>query len=67
MFPLVSVPVLSLQSMSMLPKFWIAERCLTITFLRAIARAPLESVTETIIGKNSGVKPTASATAKSSD
>ena len=29
--PAVSVPVLSLHRMSMLPKFWIADRCLTIT------------------------------------
>ncbi len=31
----VSVPVLSLHRTSMLPKFWIAGRCLTITLLRA--------------------------------
>ena len=67
MLPLVSVPVLSLHSTSMLPKFWIAERCLTITFFRAMARAPLERVTETIMGRNSGVRPTANATANKSD
>ncbi len=51
----------------MLPKFWIAARCLTITFCRAMRTAPCASVTVVIIGRNSGVSPTASATAKSSD
>ena len=51
----------------MLPKFWIAARCLTITFCRAIRTAPCASVTAVIIGRNSGVSPTASATANSSD
>ena len=58
---------MSLQRMSMLPKFSIASRCLTITFWRAMWAAPRESVTALIIGRNSGVRPTASATAKSSD
>ena len=49
------------------PKFWIASRCLTITFWRAMRTAPRASVTDVIIGRNSGVRPTASATAKSSD
>src|SRR5438128_9097186 len=40
MSPLVSVPVLSLQRTSMLPKFSIASRCLTITFWRAMCAAP---------------------------
>ena len=65
--PAVSVPVLSLHRMSMLPRFWIAERCFTITFSRAIWIAPCASVTVVIIGRNSGVRPTASATEKSSD
>ena len=43
------------------------ERCLTMTFLRAMATAPLESVTDVIMGRNSGVRPTASATANSRD
>src|SRR3974390_1088927 len=66
-FPLVIVPVLSLQRTSILPKFCIAERCFTITFLRAIARAPLESVTEVNNGRNCGIRPTAKAIAKRSD
>ena len=65
--PVVSVPVLSVQSTSMLPKFWIAARCLTMTFLRAMRTAPVERVTVVIIGRNSGVSPTARATAKSRD
>ncbi len=38
-----------------------------MTPLRDIARAPLERVMETIIGKSSGVSPTARATEKRSD
>ena len=39
-----------------------------MTFWRAMRdRAPRQSVTVVIIGRNSGVRPTASATAKSSD
>src|SRR5437660_7407443 len=59
--------VLSLQRTSMLPKFSIASRCLTITFWRAMCAAPRERVTALIMGRNSGVRPTASATAKRSD
>ena len=51
----------------MLPKFWMAGRCLTITWSRAIRSAPCVSVTELIIGRNSGVRPTPSATAKIRD
>ena len=51
----------------MLPKFWIAGRCLTMTLSRAIRTAPCASVTDVIIGRNSGVRPTARATANSSD
>ena len=51
----------------MLPRFWMDGRCLTITFERAIRTAPAARVTVLIIGRNSGVRPTASATAKSSD
>ena len=67
MTPGVSVPVLSLHRMSMLPKFWMAGRCLTMTCSRAMRSAPCVSVTEVIIGRNSGVSPTPSATANSSD
>ena len=61
---MVSVPVLSVQSTSMAPRFWIASRCLTMTCLRLIATAPLDRHTVTIIGSISGVRPTATATAK---
>ena len=37
--------VLSLQRMSMLPKLWIAEMFLTITFARAMRTTPRERVT----------------------
>ena len=37
---------------------------LTITFLRLIASAPFDRQTVTIIGSISGVRPTATATAK---
>ena len=67
MTPAVSVPVLSLQSTSMLPKFWIAGRCFTMTCSRAMRSAPRVSVIDAIIGRNSGVSPTPRATANSSD
>ena len=51
----------------MLPKFWMAARFFTITLDLAILTAPLARVTVVIMGRNSGVRPTASATAKSSD
>src|SRR5271155_1339574 len=41
-----------------------ALRRLTITFLRLIASAPFERQTETIMGSISGVRPTATASAK---
>ena len=65
--PSVRVPVLSVHKTSMLPKFSKASRRRTITPSLAMARAPAESVTVTIAGSNSGVMPTASATAKSND
>ena len=55
----VSVPVLSVHSTSIAPKFWIASSRLTMTFLRDITTAPLASVEVTIIGSISGVSPTA--------
>ena len=59
MTPVVSVPVLSLQRMSMLPKFWIAGRCLTMTWSRAIRSAPCVSVTDAIIGRKLRREPDA--------
>ena len=59
----VSVPVLSVQSTSIAPKFWIASRRLTMTFLRDSRTAPLASVEVTIIGSISGVSPTATESA----
>ena len=61
---MVSVPVLSVQSTSMAPKFWMELRRLTMTFFRDMARAPLDRQTETIIGSISGVSPTATASEK---
>ena len=55
----VSVPVLSVHSTSIAPKFWIASSRLTMTFRRASSTAPLASVEVTIIGSISGVRPTA--------
>ena len=56
---MVRVPVLSVQRTSMAPKFWMEFRRLTMTFLRAMAIAPLERQTEMIMGSISGVRPTA--------
>ena len=61
---IVSVPVLSVQSTSIAPRFWMALSRLTMTFFLPIATAPLERQTVTIIGSISGVRPTATATAK---
>ena len=55
----VSVPVLSVQRMSIAPRFWIELSRLTMTFFFDIAMAPLERFTVTIIGSISGVSPTA--------
>lgn len=51
----------------MQPRPSIAARCFTMTFRRAMRSAPRASVTVMIIGMNSGVSPTASATPNSSD
>ena len=48
----------------MAPKFWMELRRLTMTFLRAINKAPLDRQTETIMGSISGVNPTATDNAK---
>ena len=61
---IVSVPVLSVQSTSIAPKFWMELSFLTMTFFFDIASAPLDRQTETIIGSISGVRPTATAIAK---
>ena len=61
---IVSVPVLSVQSTSIAPRFWMALSRLTMTFFLPIATAPLDRQTVTIIGSISGVRPTATATAK---
>ena len=55
----VSVPVLSVHSTSIAPKFWMASSRLTMTFLRDMATAPLARLAVTIIGSISGVRPTA--------
>ncbi len=63
----VNVPVLSVHSMSMAPRSWIAERRFTITRRFESCRADRASVTVTIIGSSSGVSPTANATANMTD
>ena len=63
----VSVPVLSVQSTSIEPRSWIALWRLTIICRRAMRSAPRASVTDTIIGSSSGVRPTASAIANRKD
>ena len=55
--PSVSVPVLSVQSTSMLPRFSIALRRRTITPRRAISAAPRARVTLRIAGSSSGLRP----------
>ena len=63
----MSVPVLSVHSTSMLPKFSMEFRRRTITPRLAICCAPWESVMLMMAGRSSGVRPTASASAKSSE
>src|ERR1700709_396661 len=63
-FPAVNVPVLSEQSIFMLPKLGIEDNFFTITFFRAILFAPVARFTEIITGNNCGVNPTASANEK---
>ena len=60
----VSVPVLSVHSTSIAPKFCTEFRRLTTTLRRAIATAPRARFALTIIGSISGVRPTATASAK---
>ena len=51
----------------MAPRSWIEARRLTITLRAAMRSAPRDRVTVVIIGRSSGVRPTASATENSSD
>ena len=55
----VRVPVLSVHSTSIAPKFWMDWSRLTTTFFLAMVRAPFARFTVTIIGSISGVRPTA--------
>src|SRR5580693_9120414 len=61
---MVSVTVLSVHRKFMAPKLWMEFSFLTMTFFLAMASAPLERQTETIMGSISGVRPTAMASAK---
>ena len=61
--PSVSVPVLSEQSTSMLPKFSMAVSRFTITLRAAMSLAPLARFTLMIAGSSCGVSPTARASA----
>ena len=58
------MPVLSVHSTSIAPRFWIASSRFTITCFLPIATAPFARHTATIIGSISGVRPTATASAK---
>ena len=62
--PSVSVPVLSEQRTSMLPKFSIEARRFTITLPLAIILAPCARLILIMAGKSCGVSPTASASEK---
>ncbi len=64
--PSVSVPVLSVNSTSMLPRSSIVTSRFTSTRLRASRREPLERLTETIAGSSCGVMPIAIASENSS-
>ncbi len=57
---------MSVHNTSMAPKFCIASRRLTTTFLRDSSTAPLARVVVTIQGSISGVSPTATDSANSS-
>ena len=61
--PRVSVPVLSVQRMSIPPRFSMASSRRTITPLRPCGARRAKRVTLMIAGSNSGESPTASATA----
>jgi hypothetical protein len=63
----VRVPVLSVQRISIAPKFWMALSRLTMALRRAITTAPLARLAVTTIGSISGVNPTATETANKSD
>ncbi len=55
----VRVPVLSVHSTSIAPKFWMDGSRLTTTFFLAMVSAPFARFTVTIMGSISGVRPTA--------
>ena len=63
-FPVVSVPVLSQHSTSMLPRSSTDASFFVMTFSRAILSAPAERVRVMMTGSTSGVMPTAIAMAK---
>ncbi len=65
--PSVMVPVLSEQSTFMLPKFSMADSCLTMTFRAAMRLAPCARLMLMIAGNSWGVRPTASASEKMND
>lgn len=63
-FPTVSVPVLSAQRTSMLPKSSMAASRFTTTRRSAMREAPRARFTLITAGRSCGVSPTASARAK---
>ena len=67
MLSLVSVPVLSIQSTSMLPKLCMALISLIMVCFLLIARLPLARQAVITIGSISGIRPTATDRAKAKD
>ena len=67
MLSLVSVPVLSMQSTSMLPKPCIALISLIMVCLRLMVRLPFARQAVMTIGSISGISPTATDRAKAKD
>ena len=63
----VSVPVLSAHKISILPKFWMETSRFTMTPFLDMEAAPRARLIDRIIGNNSGVSPTARATANRRD
>ena len=60
----VSVPVLSEQSTSMAPKFWMAVTSLTITLFFDMSMAPFARFVDTMVASISGIRPMARVMAK---
>ena len=64
---MVSVPVLSIQSTSMLPKLCMAFRSLMVVCFLPIARLPFARQAVMTMGSISGISPTATDSANAKD